>query len=196
MDLKQLTIPDVEPVSLAEAKAWCKIEISDDDDIVTSLIPAARKYCEDYTRRSFITTQWKWTLDAGDTSVFNCWNQGIYLPVADLVSVDSFQYSNATGTLTTWDDENYVANLGSNPRISPAFGKIYPLSRNVIGSIVITFTAGYGDDASDVPKGIKTAIKMLVLHLYQNRSLVESGPLNEVPATVNYLLNPYCWGKE
>lgn len=45
-----------EPVTLTEAKLWLKQDdIDTDDDLITGLIEAGRKYCEDYTGRSFFT---------------------------------------------------------------------------------------------------------------------------------------------
>lgn len=43
-----------EPVTLKEAKDWCKIDVSDDDSLITSLITAARIMCENYANLSFI----------------------------------------------------------------------------------------------------------------------------------------------
>ena len=43
-----------EPVLLQEAKDWCRIDVADDDTIITSLIKAARIMCENYANLSFI----------------------------------------------------------------------------------------------------------------------------------------------
>jgi len=44
-----------EPVNLQEAKDWCKIDVPDDDTLITRLIKAARIACETYVNLSFIT---------------------------------------------------------------------------------------------------------------------------------------------
>lgn len=44
-----------EPVTLAEAKLWCKIDLSDDDSVITALITAARQQLEAYTNTGFIS---------------------------------------------------------------------------------------------------------------------------------------------
>lgn len=41
-------------VSLADAKDWCRIDISDDDALITALIKAARIICERFANLSFI----------------------------------------------------------------------------------------------------------------------------------------------
>jgi hypothetical protein len=43
-----------EPVTLQEAKNWCRVDINDDDAIITALITAARIVCENYANLSFI----------------------------------------------------------------------------------------------------------------------------------------------
>ena len=44
----------VEPITLQEAKDWCRIDVPDDDALITSLITAARMLCENYANLSFI----------------------------------------------------------------------------------------------------------------------------------------------
>ena len=43
-----------EPVTLQEAKDWCRIDVTDDDTLITALIKAARIICENYANLSFI----------------------------------------------------------------------------------------------------------------------------------------------
>lgn len=43
-----------EPVTLQEAKDWCRIDVADDDSLIISLITAARIMCEKYANLSFI----------------------------------------------------------------------------------------------------------------------------------------------
>ena len=50
----------VEPVTLADMKAYLRIPASDttQDTYITALIKAARKWAEEYTRRAFVEQTW------------------------------------------------------------------------------------------------------------------------------------------
>ena len=59
-----LTPPAVEPVTLAEAKAYLRVEHDDDDDVIAALIAAARSHVEAQTRRALITQTWQLRRDS------------------------------------------------------------------------------------------------------------------------------------
>lgn len=60
-----LTGPAIEPLTLAETKEFLRVEVADDDALITSLIAAARNHVESETRRALITQSWR--------LVFDCW---------------------------------------------------------------------------------------------------------------------------
>ena len=53
--------PGEEPVTLAEAKAWCRIDAADEDALVSALIAAARLQVESLTGRALVTQTWRLT---------------------------------------------------------------------------------------------------------------------------------------
>ena len=55
--------PGEEPVTLAEAKAWCRIDAADEDTLLTALIAAARLHVEALTGRALITQTWRLVLN-------------------------------------------------------------------------------------------------------------------------------------
>ena len=61
-----------------------------------------------------------------------------------------------------------------------------------INGVKITFTAGYGDAAGDVPEPLRQALLLLVAHWYERREPVVLGETAiQVPETVQSLLLPY-----
>ena len=54
--------PGEEPVTLAEAKAFCRIDGSDEDALVNALIAAARLQVESLTGRALIAQTWRLTM--------------------------------------------------------------------------------------------------------------------------------------
>lgn len=54
--------PGEEPVTLAEAKAFCRIDGSDEDALVNALIAAARLQVESLTGCALITQTWRLTM--------------------------------------------------------------------------------------------------------------------------------------
>ncbi len=69
MGVSIITQPTVEPVSLEEAKLYLRVDATSEDDLISSLIQAAREYVETHTRRTLIYTTYRYTLDT-----FPGWN--------------------------------------------------------------------------------------------------------------------------
>ncbi len=55
--------PGEEPVSLAEAKAFCRIDAADEDALVGALVAAARLHVESLTGRALVTQSWRLVLN-------------------------------------------------------------------------------------------------------------------------------------
>jgi uncharacterized phiE125 gp8 family phage protein len=62
-----LTGPAIEPLSLDEAKAFLRVEHSDDDQVISALIAGARTHVETQSQVALITQGWRIVLD--------CWPQ-------------------------------------------------------------------------------------------------------------------------
>lgn len=56
----------------------------------------------------------------------------------------------------------------------------------------MTYTAGYGDDAADVPGPITSAVKLIIGSLYEHRESVVVGTIaTPMPQSSEWLLFPY-----
>jgi hypothetical protein len=173
--VKQIALPESEPVSLGEAKNFCKVIGADDDALISALISAARDYCEKWTGRVLAQRQFVMVMDSHpyytdsiasqqayppnyyslprySTTLWN-YSQMIKVPFPPLKSVEGMRYIAADGTAQTLEqDTDFVVDRITEPaRIFPLPGQFWPADLYVANSVEITFTAGYDPDPGAPP---------------------------------------------
>ncbi len=187
MGLKLVTPPEVEPVTLEEAKAHLRLDGDADDAYVSALVTAARERVELFLRRALITQAFEYTIDGFPA------RQVIDLPNPPLQSVESIKYIDTAGNVQTIAPEDYVADASSNEigRVALAWNRFWPITRCSINSVIIQFTAGYGDAGEDVPQAIRQGILIEVSNLYENREDVIIGQNISMLSLSERLLWPY-----
>lgn len=142
-----------EPLSVNEVKDHLRIETDDDDNVIASLINEARDYVERITGRALITQTWTMNID----SLPEC----IYVPHAPLQSVTSIQYQDENNATQTLSSALYTVDTKAEPgRIFQAYNQSYPSTYSDLNAVTITYVAGYGSAATDVPETYKRAIKL------------------------------------
>lgn len=154
------TAPNIEPVTVEEAKAYCRIDTADDDALVGALITAARQASEHYTGRSYITQTLTYVLDTN--------SRFIPLPKPPFGAVSSIKYL-ASGTWTTKTlntdyrtdkrGEAGVVTLLTNPSVD----------ERGLATVEVVYTAGYGATAASVPYALRQAVLMRVAAMYERR---------------------------
>lgn len=186
MGLVVVTGPAEEPVTLAEAKAHLRVDISDDDTYISGCITAARIWAEGFQRRTYVTTTYDWSLDE--------WPAGglFKIPRPPLVSVESVKYYDEDETEYTFASSSYVVDVINQPgRIAVKNSVSVPsVTLRRVNGVIVRFTAGYGG-ATDVPEIVKQAIKLVVGDLYENRenTIVAQGvSVVEAPLAAKMLL--------
>lgn len=188
--LTLITGPAVEPVTLAEAKRHCRVDMADDDGLIADLIAAATRHCEQVTHRRFISQVWEDRLDAVPAYVWTA-------PVAPVLSIGSVTYVDRDGATQTWSSALYRTDIPAGDsagpaRLTPLYGELWPQARSITNTFAVRFTVGYGTTAASVPADIKAAIKLMVGHLYANREAVNVGNIvTPMPMAVDALLWPY-----
>ena len=184
--LYQTVAPAIEPISLNEMKDHLRVTGNDEDLYLNSLIKAARQHLESITGRAFITQTFQMLLDR-----FPMYE--IEVARSPLQSVTSITYTDNDGIVQTWTSAEYRVDTKSFvPRITPEYDYIYPSARYVTNSITITFLAGYGNSAVDVPAPLRHAILLLAAHYYEHREEVtEINKLSAIPVGIDYLIAPY-----
>lgn len=156
-----ITPPIQEPVTIADAKAFARIEFPDDDAIVASLISQAREYVETAIARTVaprVRAVYFQGFPWGDGSYnrmvraggLNPWwfpsGQGIIeVRTPPLQGVMNIQYADvSSGIMTEVNPSQMRFSTGTPGRIQPQWGTIWPLSRAELDAVQITFVAGYG----------------------------------------------------
>ena len=187
MGLKLVVPPEVESVTLEEAKAHLRLDTGDDDGYIPALIRAAREKVELFLRRALVTQGFEYTLDGFPLGAV------IDLPRPPLQSVESIRHIDTAGNVQTLTPEEYVvdASSGEIGRVALAWNRFWSITRSSINSIIIQFTAGYGDAPENVPQAIRQGILIEVSNLYENREDAVVGQNVSMLSLSERLLWPY-----
>jgi uncharacterized phiE125 gp8 family phage protein len=184
------TSPAVEPITLAEAKAHLRVTHSAEDALITSLIVAARNYVEGLTNRPLIQRNYLLKLDRFPAGY------EIVLPAGKASAVSVIRYTDVGGTNITYASTNYAldgARLPGSVVMQPSAGS-WPTTRYQPGlaSVEVTYTAGYGAAAANVPQALRQAILMALAYWYDvARETASDVALSEVPHGVEALCRLY-----
>lgn len=186
MAYKLITPPLEEPLTLLETKLHLRVDATDEDNLIHSLIIAARETCEGHTHRKFITQTWERYLDH--------WPQKPkeYIELMPGVqAVNWVKYFTRDGTEHIFDPAQYRVDIMSGPgRVVLMPDCSWPPDPLLpANGICVRFTCGYGS-AQDVPATIKAAMLLLIGHWFEHREAVniERGTPLALPFTVNALL--------
>jgi uncharacterized phiE125 gp8 family phage protein len=202
MALTRTVAPEVEPVSTAEAKLHCRVDSTADDAIFAALITAARLWCEEEAKRSFVTQSWNLVLPdfpryTGESpatwsgGLARGWN-GIPLPRPPVQAASvRVKYLDPSGASTDFTD--FVVAAYEPAVVCPSPGKVWPVTQyQRTDAVSVSYDAGYGDAAADVPEPIKQAMKLMIGHWYENREAATLGVVSAPLAmAVDALLAPY-----
>ncbi|GIV86626.1 MAG: hypothetical protein KatS3mg054_0655 [Chloroflexus sp.] len=188
MNVRVVTPPAIEPVSLSEVKLQARIDYNDEDTLLAAYIKTARQFVEENLSRALITQTLEVVLDTWWPA------SGLELPMPPVQSVTHVKYTDADGAEQTLDANSYVLDVLSG-RLMLKPGYSYPtVSLWPIGAVVIRYVAGYGSAADNVPEPIRQAIRMLAVHYYENREAVlveRGGSVQMLPFAVDALLANY-----
>lgn len=209
MGLSLTTAPDLEPLTLDEAKTHLRVDAGDtsQDALISALIQAARESVESFTRRALVTQTWTMTLDrfpvrsamvpsTSGASVYattsgqasGITGAVIRLPYPPLQSVTSITYVDANGATQTLATAEYVVQTDTLPgQIALAYGKYWPTTRSQENAVTITYVAGYGAPSS-VPARLRAAMLLILADLYERREATITGTIVAENPAVQSLL--------
>jgi uncharacterized phiE125 gp8 family phage protein len=180
-----LTAPAVEPVSLAEAKAFLRVEHDDDNDVIAALVAGARIQVETQTRRALIMQDWRLVFDAWPPS------GRIEVRPAPLRTLNAARIYVDDNDSEAIDLDSLIVDTAGSALVFPSWAMRQP--GRVAAGIELDVSVGYGAAGSDVPEPLRQAIRLLIAHWYENRGVIVAGQSAAavLPASVPALLAPY-----
>jgi uncharacterized phiE125 gp8 family phage protein len=186
MSATLLTGPAVEPVPLADAKSYLRIEHAADDDALAALIAGARIHVETQTRRALITQVWRLTRDAWPA------DGRIAVTPAPLRALVAARIYKVDGTALTLSTAAFAADTAGAPAVLAFAPGTFAAPGRVVAGIELDVEVGYGGAPSDVPQPLRQAIRALVAHWYEHRGVTAAGAaIAALPESVAALLRPY-----
>jgi uncharacterized phiE125 gp8 family phage protein len=173
------------PVSTAEAKAMAIVDHGDDDVLIDALIATATHLIGDMAGRVLASETWELSLPSGIRG-------DIRLPKSPIQSVTSVRYFDANDADLSVPVSNfYLTKDDDRAYLRPKSGASWPVVNGLReDALRITFVAGY----SECPWELKTAIQLLVAHLYDNRTASVAAALKEIPFGVQSLVDQHKLG--
>ena len=167
------TQPAAEPVTLAQARAQLRVDINDEDTLITALIIAARERVENYTNRYFAPCE--------ITQIYSRFPAGVLplgLGLPDLTAVNSIKYI-FENTEITMAPADYVLDI-ERAEIRPVNG--WPAGVSVKIDLEVGVTA--------CPAPIVQAILLYVTDFFQVRGNLNPVQVYDNRAAVS-LSQPY-----
>jgi uncharacterized phiE125 gp8 family phage protein len=173
---KVIDPPFLDPVTLTEVKTYLRLDSTDFDSLLSSLIVAAREAIENYQNRAIYTQVLELSLDEWP-------DKPVSLPRPLLQNILSVKYTDSTGTENTIDLNNIIVDNASEPgRISLKQGYCWPsVQLQEIGGLRIRYVAGY-DDISKVPQTVRLAYLLYISDRFNN-------PDGDIPTAFYNLLS-------
>ncbi|MCZ4271159.1 head-tail connector protein [Maritalea porphyrae] len=182
-----LTGPALEPISLDDAKTFLRVSDVVDDQLISTLIAAARVHVETLTRRAMITQIWRKVLDSWPL------NNQVELPLGPFQNLVAVRVFDGDGNPTLLPLTQFVGEDQTAPAriILPRTINGQPNLR-VNAAIEIDYQVGFGTGPDDVPEDLKQSLLTLIGHWYQHReAVVMAGSGAIVPLGFDQLIAPY-----
>ena len=169
-DVTTTVAPSATIVTLQTAKDYLRVDYSEDDTLIQSLIDTARIRLEQYASVA---------MTARTLKVVAYVDEFIELPYAPINSISLVEY---------WDGEDWVAmTVGDYRVLGDTYKKVY-FTSPIMSDFRFTYTCGY----ATTPESMKTALLKMVGDLYEYReSSVESSKPSANLTTAYELMKPY-----
>lgn len=176
--------PSVLPISLEKIKTRLAIDHNDHDEMITDLIKGAVALVEGPSGIGIALMKQTWRKSLNGLAP--C----MLVPGWPIKSITSVTYLDENGVLQTLSPSLYRIDLDQEPvRIDPEWNATWPISRNIQGSVKITYIVGE-ESPADLPADLIDAIAMLVAYRYERREAAGDAA-TEIPFGVSAILSEY-----
>lgn len=170
MPLHIVTGPQSQPLDLCDLKKHLKLVVSDcasytaEDGVLSMMIDAVSGSFQTKRKTQLIEADYRWD--------FKKFSRKLELPRPPLISVVSVVYVDSNG-----DDQTIsAANYEVQAKRTPGYVRFYPeyefpddVATDVEYPVKVTYKAGYGQTAADVPAGIKLYLMNVIGTYYMQR---------------------------
>lgn len=177
--------PAAEPVALDELKSLTRIDGSEEDTLLASLLVAARIHIEQTFGLALINQEWSCFLSKWPAS------HELRISRGPVRSVSALRVYDARCAVTTIDAADYYAVASPHSiRIERRSGVDWPSPGRRVNGVEIAFTAGFGAEGRDVPEPIRQAILALAAWWFDEQTPT-TGQKVTAPPAVLALMSPY-----
>ena len=163
--LRLVTAPDSEPVTLAQAKTFLRIDSTADDDTVTTAIAAARQHAETYLRTALLPQVW----DYAQANPCAC---SLQLPIGPAQSIASVTLTSELGVDTVMNAANY--------RLSVDGFVVFFTTAPSTEKITVRFSASSFDTVGDIPAPIIQGMLYHIAVMVENRDGAAALPAQSI----------------
>lgn len=168
-----VTAPSTVPVTLAEAKAFLRVDHSGDDALIGTLIASAVAHLDGWDGilgRCLEPQTWEIAYDRFPAAE-------IRIPMGPAASVVSVIYADPAGAPQTVAPADYVLDAGSvEGWVVPRAGFAWPATIGAVNAVKLRWVAGTG-----CPPALKELVLHLITRAYDSRGLI---PIAAAAATI------------
>ena len=195
-DIQKVENNPTEPVTLAQAKSHMRVDFTDDDAYITSLITQARQSIEDFCNISIVTKTITayFTYSGGDQYTFNTFNRSFidsayyirpfelpFGPVTAFTSLTTLDFENNSQVLDPTNNDYYVRG---------AQFQTLEIVNQINGNSAAIYNTGY----TTVPGNLVLAILHEIAFRFENRGDSTNRYAQQnvgLSESANYLASPY-----
>jgi len=214
--LKLITPAVLEPIDLAFAKSFLRIDADDEsqDDYILHLIGVTRENAEIETNRGIITQTFREYFDSFpgfrlplDREFYSGYgmrltrsssfhrHDRLELSRSTVQSITSINYLDVTGSPQVVDPAVYFVSVSTDPSTPASIYRTprqcWPISSCEVNSVWVEYVVGYSDNGSKVPKTLMQAMLFGLSHWYENRDLLQDAKQAEIPLAMTNLLKKH-----